>query len=70
MNPDNRDQIQQLKELVPEVDIEVIEVIYEQNANNLEKSLNELLQLSDPNYKPEPISQGNPASNVFPFNLK
>lgn len=65
MEPDNRDQIRQLKELVPEVDMEVIEVIYEQNANNLEKSLNELLQLSDPNYKPEPTFNGNSNSNVF-----
>ncbi|KAI9297433.1 hypothetical protein K502DRAFT_363230 [Neoconidiobolus thromboides FSU 785] len=44
--------LRNLKEICPTIDTEVLELILQNNDNNLEKSINEALTLSDPSYVP------------------
>ncbi|KAJ9071208.1 hypothetical protein DSO57_1039277 [Entomophthora muscae] len=54
-NPQEADfaeNIKNLRELFPTVDAEIVEVLLQNNQNQFEKTLNELLALSDPSYIP------------------
>ncbi|KAI9021682.1 hypothetical protein CLU79DRAFT_835556 [Phycomyces nitens] len=49
-------ELQTLKEAFPSVEVEVIEAILESQGGQLEASFEALLSISDPNYRPEPVS--------------
>lgn len=55
-----------LLECFPDVDPEVCESVLRANAGSLEPSVNTLLAMSDPNYKPEPTAPSIPEEPSLP----
>ncbi|KAJ1937709.1 hypothetical protein EC988_007810, partial [Linderina pennispora] len=57
MTDDYSNNLQQLVELFPEVDREVLDAVLRSNAGLVEPSINAVLSMTDPEYKPEEPQQ-------------
>ncbi|KAI8987007.1 hypothetical protein BDB01DRAFT_784249 [Pilobolus umbonatus] len=49
--------LQHLKEAFPDIDLDIIESIYNTHGKNVDSTFEVLLSMSDPTYKPEPVAK-------------
>ncbi|KAI8340134.1 hypothetical protein BC941DRAFT_460238 [Chlamydoabsidia padenii] len=59
-------EVTMLKEAFPGTDIDVIEAILDSHQGDVERSFEDLLRVSDPNYRPEPQSSQDDDAPIMP----